>query len=679
MTSIQQSNAATNINCVFQTKKLRYAVLRAQCQSGKTGTYHCLIRMMLDNGSIQRAYILCGSNETELRSQGIEDAVTHNSAAVSAGLIKVLFRQDFEANTMDITNTLIIVDESHMDQRKGQQLHKFLQRHGLTMDGNPATLIAKNCFIVSVDATPYSELAALINNETPYDKHIEELIPGPGYIGIGDYKFKGHLQKTFDICKEKSKMTKILQDAGNKYVLMRMSTCKKSTDQIDALQEICTSYGLRIIYYTSSKTEIAITRKQQDALRADGKKVPCLEDAPSVMTLVIIHGRLRAGKVVPKKHIAFVWEGAADSNTDALVQGLLGRMCGYIQDPALSEDPTKLNGDALPMLYICEKALEFHREKVVKASEIDRAIMMPELLPTKATNIKKSRIANVAKDGKTQTPPFRLTFKSDGDEFGEYDAIVSARTDLERARLCRDYFLRNIDVIMTSDLHTAKQIDEIVGYLTTATPHVRNLKGESQLSYFKELHEAYQSGSTPAEHTAGCPPMTFYVLYRGYKGLSLPGVGHERHIYAVFYTVASSELLWVKTAHKKSCIPETNGKSIFSLDIVTAFPLVAAGIVGFSATDVSSPMTFEKAMRNYLSLWLDSPLSVSRLIGCVSERFVFDKTKFNYTDKKHNDVERICAKLGIEFGVIISIKYSRGSNRAAGAEGCHFNVKTISW
>jgi hypothetical protein len=35
------------------------------------------------------------------------------------------------------------------------------------------------------------------------------------------------------------------------------------------------------------------------------------------------------GKVVPKQHIAFVMETAKNSKTDTVLQGLLGRMCGY--------------------------------------------------------------------------------------------------------------------------------------------------------------------------------------------------------------------------------------------------------------------------------------------------------------------------------------------------------------
>ena len=65
--------AAANIHAVFRDNTRRYAILMAQCQAGKTGAFQELIRLMLADGIIRRAYILCGSNETELRSQAYYD------------------------------------------------------------------------------------------------------------------------------------------------------------------------------------------------------------------------------------------------------------------------------------------------------------------------------------------------------------------------------------------------------------------------------------------------------------------------------------------------------------------------------------------------------------------------------------------------------------------------------
>ena len=60
MVSCQQIAAAKNIATVFAEKKIRYALLKAECQAGKTGAFQTLISEMLRSGEIQCAYILCG-------------------------------------------------------------------------------------------------------------------------------------------------------------------------------------------------------------------------------------------------------------------------------------------------------------------------------------------------------------------------------------------------------------------------------------------------------------------------------------------------------------------------------------------------------------------------------------------------------------------------------------------
>ena len=369
MPSPQQTAAAENIRSVFLAKQIRYAILMAKCQSGKTGAFQELIRLMLSSDVVQKVYILCGSSEIGLREQAIQDTKKANNASYESDKIKVLFRQDFKGYTMDITKALIIVDESHLDQAQNQELDKFLADHGLSMDGNPTKLNEKNAFIVSVDATPYSELAALKHGETPFAKHVETLLPGPTYFGLSEYRFGGLLKETYDISKNPGRFQMLLATYGRKWALVRLTHGKHASSEEASIKDVCISSGFPFLYYTEQRTEVAITRDEQMRI---GASIPCLEDAPLKPTVVIIRGRLRAGKVVPKKHISFVWEGAKNSKTDALVQGLPGRMCGYEL------------GEIKPLLFVPAAALKSHDDKVLKASEMDRAIMeYPIAMPLK--------------------------------------------------------------------------------------------------------------------------------------------------------------------------------------------------------------------------------------------------------------------------------------------------------
>ena len=55
-----------------------------------------------------------------------------------------------------------------------------------------------------------------------------------------------------------------------------------------------------------------------------------LENAPDEPTIIFIKDKCRMGKEVPKQHIVFCIETAISSNADTILQGLLGRMCGYL-------------------------------------------------------------------------------------------------------------------------------------------------------------------------------------------------------------------------------------------------------------------------------------------------------------------------------------------------------------
>ena len=633
----EQRTAAQNIMAVFLAATLRFAMLIARCQAGKTGAYLELIRIMLENGMIQRAYILCGSNDTDLRDQAHKDAKKALPEAYANG-ITILFRQDFKTR-MDITNSLIVVDESHMDQTQKQELDVFLAEHGLTMDGNPRTLVEKNAFIVSVDATPYSELAALMHKES-FPKHVEQLAPGEGYFGLADYFHRGFVRPTYTI---DSAFANMVRSAGKKYGLMRLTTGKYAEQQEAAAIAVYTSLGGEVKYHTAEREEISV---------AD------LATAPDVETLVIVRGRLRAGKVVEKQHIAFVWEGARVSKTDALVQGLLGRMCGY--DVPKDGDMPRI------ILFAPQSSLKRHEGKVVKASEIERAIMeYPLALPTQATNIKKGHIANRPTNGKTQCPPLRLELDdSYFDERGNWHSVPDGED-------CRALLIRSKPNIYSAPFAN-KQKQEILSFLRTATPYTRTLaQGTSDpfKKYFGSIIQSHAAKTACAEHVAEFPQMTFFIT----RDAIVPNA-NKRHVYVVFYTDASNGVSpSLMAVDLKSRIPVTNGKSVFSIhDAHVDRPLVAGGVVGFDESRIKTPETLRSSLHDYMALWRDSGFTVARCIQSNKDRFSLQKGAFQYLSPKDNMVEVICRSLSTEFGVKVKVTYTRSGDSS-------FNVKKISW
>ncbi len=671
--SPQQMTAATNIHRNFLLKKLRYAILMAKCQSGKTGAYHALIKMMLDAGDIQRVYILCGSTEIVLRNQFKKDARKHNPSYFrndNTGTIQIYFHQDFKSASLNLTNALVIVDESHLVQTKGMGIHKFLGIHGITMDGNPTNLEAKNTYVLSVDATPYSEIAALVRKETPFEKHIEQLQPGDNYIGLETYSIHGKLQPTFDITHRRAEFTHLLEMNEGKYILMRFTNGKKATANENVVREICAAKGYKFLLYTAEKTEIAISREEFDS---DGipASTPCLEDAPAVTTVVIIRGRLRAGKVVPKKYIGFVWEGAKNSKTCSLVQGLPGRMCGY----DFGQTEGILYTGELPMLFVPAPALNKAKGKVIEDSEMERAMSIHNpvtVLPRHATNLKKGSVATAPCDGKTACVPIRIEW--DGRQLE--DLLGGSFNHLKKE--ARELLQRNSDRISSSEHYTPDQKAEILANLASPTVplHGRLMDGtssDSAVSFFKNILEGHRAGTAQSELVSDCPEITYIITAPAFlTGRSIPGTNH-RHVYVLFYTKAKG-LEDRSDIHGTSRIANTNGRSIFSLDHSTfAAPVAAVGGVGIAVSSIRTPETFESSLRDYLTLWKNpGELVVQRCIQSVDGRFNLSKRHFHWSSKI-NDAELICRRLAPEFGIRkIAIKYAR-----SGAD--MFNIKSISW
>jgi len=647
----QQITAAENIRRAFGGR-LRYAILLARCQAGKTGAYQELIRIMLENGDIQRAYIVCGSSEILLRKQAIADTKKANGAAYKAGTIKVIFHNDFKTTDMDITNALIVVDESHMVQTQGQGLDAFLSRHGITMDGNPQTLNEQNTFVLSVDATPYSELAALKHKETPFEKHIEELVPGNGYYGLEHYWGNGLLRSTFNIAQNMTKFTNLVKSVSGKWILMRLHTCKATLATEKKLKELCRKNSWNLLNYTSEEREVAITRNEQKDLGAD---TPCLEDAPDVTTIVILKGTLRAGKVVPKKHIGFVWEGAKNSKTDALVQGLPGRMCGY-----------EFDGDFRPLIFVPSSALARKEDKMLKASEIERAIMAHEMtLPSKGTNLNGCRNPNASKSGKTVLTPLRLDWPA-AEQWGDEAEPKQAALRILRA---------NVELIRNHSTYTDEQKMEILGFLNTATPHVANVENsEHIIPFYKNVLDAYSNG-TIVPHSQE-DEMTFVLIHKGSVGLRIPGA-NIRHFFVIFYTKANSGGGAVATVPLEARIPTTTKKSIFSLPLNPGYaPPAAGGGLFFKADHLKSKAKFEAGMRKFLDTWkaqseMEDGLEVSNKIVTHQDNFRISTRAF---PGGKDEVQALCSEIGAEYGIVPVVKGRKGRVGKG-----YFNLAEISW
>ena len=337
-----QRRAASSI-IAKMTKGQPYAILLAQMQSGKTGTYLFTAFEMIRRLFIDRVVIICGSAETSLREQAKDDAhdalkeyqtelLESGDTAGAMSLLKARIDVHFSNELTSIkgitTRTLVIHEECHMAQSKTNKPYKeFYKQNGFdgALLGDFSQLNSKTNFILGVSATPFSEIVAnhaqgegLGPSEMATElseKYIHQMDPGPGFLGVMDF-YRAESIK-FEAQKIEGPNDHFFQVlAANKAIYLGkyciVRTFERKETHAIILAE-CTRLGYDCIH--SFGGEIGI------------KNILC--EKPTNPTVIHISGRCRMGQVIDKTYLGMVYESSNNPNADTLLQGLVGRVCGY--------------------------------------------------------------------------------------------------------------------------------------------------------------------------------------------------------------------------------------------------------------------------------------------------------------------------------------------------------------
>lgn len=594
---VTQALAATNIHEVFTSGAFHYALLCAEMQSGKTGAFQSLARQSLQSGLVERVYILCGSAEVVLKRQAIDDTQTYN--ADLSDRITVCFRQDFPKTTLNTRSTLLIVDESHLDSSHGQQMMLFLARHGLTLQGTTPEMVANGTYICSVSATPYAELAK-IRDGSSLPKHVEYLQPGPGYYGLQHYEADGLLRPTFSIAADSDRFRALLVAAiaSPKWILMRTV----DTETMETVRALCSILGMPILEYNATRKDVAITRAEAIAIGLPATQ--SLDDAPTTTSIVHIKGTCRVGKVLPKRHIAFVWEDSKAPSTDTSVQALPGRMCGY----ASAFGPEK------PVIYVSSKVLEGRKTVLTldegddnfTVSELDRHSALTigrEVVPTKGMNVTRSTLYKRDEDAITQTPPFLLDMTDVPAGTRLSESVILARLKATENQLMTQYAWALLTEEQQAEITTflARPASELLrDQVGEGRPlHYRRLKTDSadgNRDKFVDVTRAYVAQtSTHTGWNLTQTSLLFHVVESIPVTLPLPTTVRPGHIYCVFYTHAPPRL---EALPLRSRVPETKPDTVFDSFTLTEELIHAAATVGAEyedddddVFDVPAPLT----------------------------------------------------------------------------------------
>jgi hypothetical protein len=372
-----QIQTAEEIVGFIQTATIFCMLLLAQMQSGKTGTYLKVAFDCIKNQHMDQVIIICGSRDTSLRNQtqtDLENAIKRYSkielskksreilAEKLKNRIKIYWSQDLkEKNGGPIkieNNTLIIHDESHAAQSKNNKPYlDFYEKHNIekSLQGDNSQIEPRNIRILEVSATPFSSIIAneKIKNGMYSEEELQEIEnenmilskkkivfanPGEKYKGINAMLSGNHIHFEAMPIKEDSHehISRVLRDKyDKKYCIVRTKCAKKDEALMREIASNC-DYDYISIFGTVKKN------KSESEESEESDVFDFLKEEPSKRTIVHICGKARMGQQLDKTYIGMIYEQASNPNTDTILQGLLGRMCGYY-------------GTRIPDIYISAK------------------------------------------------------------------------------------------------------------------------------------------------------------------------------------------------------------------------------------------------------------------------------------------------------------------------------------
>ena len=447
---------------------VRWVVLFAQPQSGKTSTYYFVAAEMLRTKKIKNIVIICGNPDKDLKEQ------TSSSQKVSSRFYERYLRKkfgmenediemiisDIEENThliwgKDLTkepefkeDTLIIWDESHAAQKVGMRPDTFFKNMDITCDGDIEKLEKNNNFVLSVSATPFSELSDIIHEEGNQFKHKVYLEVDDDYYGIEKMLETEKLQgfKNWKIQLDKTMKEVNADEATPKYAIIRV----KNDSLSDEVKAIAFSNGW-------------VTKECNSDKNAEMNNLDCLKNEPIQHTIIIIKGMCRMGKVVKKDHIVFVMETSNDSNSDVVLQGLVARMFGWHQFRTID-------------VYI--------NEKILNRDEFRRYIKQingENVIPSRATNLVKP--ATQTRNTKNEIIPIRITKTQRIIDGSEEVSFLDTSLKNEVIESCRSCLADGRCV----NFNSQEQLEEIVSNLTNfASNKIRIIRMKrTQKSYVK--------------------------------------------------------------------------------------------------------------------------------------------------------------------------------------------------
>ena len=276
---------------------------------------------MIRLGKVEYGVIFSGNREIELKEQTKDQDEffkTYADYLIDIGImdltiidiIKTRFQVVWGPDLKHFSqkgNTIYIWEESHYGQSVKQQVDAFTTRLGI----HPSGAAPEGCFVLSVSATPFSEYADF--HELEQNKTVVRLLPPEQYLSVK--KMIANKQLHAYTNAPKTKLEECLEThRALGYALVR--------GMASELAPLANKHGWDVIHYDQSTSR-------------DININDLLSTCPLRPTVIFLKGMIRMGKQVKKQFVLFCLETSKTTKTDTVLQGLLGRCCGYDSSPSI--------------------------------------------------------------------------------------------------------------------------------------------------------------------------------------------------------------------------------------------------------------------------------------------------------------------------------------------------------
>jgi hypothetical protein len=334
--SLEQLTAVKQILQDFYSN-IQWQILIAPMQSGKSEVYLLVLFESIRLERVKRGIIMSGNSDIQLKRQtdfnlsafgssflrkyqnyllGSESSNINETIRKIKQKIEIVWgKHEIKKHVPNKVDTLIIWEESHYAQSQKQGPDMFFDKYKIcTASGKSQS---PSHFVLSVSATPYSEMANHLNPDNIRFKSHCTLVPGANYNSVENMVSSGRLHFFKDWKQPLQEVAQITTDVS-KYCLIRTT---KTNDNY--CSHLMAQHGWRVLHFDSEFPNAANETEWNEM--NEGKE-------PEVNTCFIIKQKCSMGKNLNKEHISFLFETRSSSkttNTDTVLQGFLGRACGY--------------------------------------------------------------------------------------------------------------------------------------------------------------------------------------------------------------------------------------------------------------------------------------------------------------------------------------------------------------